>query len=72
MRDEKAPHVDREAWTVKFPPKVVEDFSSVLDKAVKIVGVSDDHDLVKRCEADAQAASARRRRQPARSPTIST
>jgi Cof subfamily protein (haloacid dehalogenase superfamily) len=56
IRDPKAPHVDREAWTVKFPPKVVKDFSSVLDKAVKIVGISDDYELVKRCEADAQAA----------------
>jgi Cof subfamily protein (haloacid dehalogenase superfamily) len=56
VRDAKAPHVDREAWTVKFPPKVVRDFDGALDKVVKIVGVSDDHDLVQRCEADAQAA----------------
>src|SRR5215468_8247877 len=26
VRDPKAPHVDREAWTVKFRPKVVKDF----------------------------------------------
>jgi Cof subfamily protein (haloacid dehalogenase superfamily) len=56
VRDVKAPHVDREAWTVKFPPKVVKDFDGVLDKVVKIVGISDDHRLVQRCEADAQAA----------------
>ena len=55
LRDAKAPHVDREAWTVKFPPKVVKGFDSGLDKVVKIVGVSDDYDLVARCEADAQA-----------------
>ena len=55
VRDAKAPHADREAWTVKFPPKVVRDFDGVLDKVVKIVGVSDDHDLVGRCEADAHA-----------------
>jgi Cof subfamily protein (haloacid dehalogenase superfamily) len=55
VRDPKAPHVDREAWTVKFPPRVVEGFSDVLDRVVKIVGISDDGDLVKRCEADAQA-----------------
>ncbi len=55
VRDAKAPHVDREAWTVKFPPRVVTDFGSVPDKVVKIVGVSDDLDLVRRCEADAQA-----------------
>jgi Cof subfamily protein (haloacid dehalogenase superfamily) len=54
VRDATAPHVDREAWTVKFPPKVVHDFSGMLNKVVKIVGVSDDHRLVQRCEADAQ------------------
>jgi Cof subfamily protein (haloacid dehalogenase superfamily) len=54
VRDATAPHVDREAWTVKFPPKVVHDFSGMLNKVVKIVGVSDDHRLVQRCEADAR------------------
>jgi Cof subfamily protein (haloacid dehalogenase superfamily) len=50
-----APHCDREAWTVKFEPKVVASFADAdLDKAVKLVGVSDDRDLVARCEADAQ------------------
>ncbi|MFZ1102184.1 MAG: Cof-type HAD-IIB family hydrolase [Hyphomicrobiaceae bacterium] len=56
VRDPNAPHVDREAWTVKFPPKVVESFDGLLNKTVKIVGVSDDNELVKRCEADAQAS----------------
>ncbi len=56
VRDPEAPHVDREAWTVKFQPKVVKDFGSGLDKAVKIVGVSDDLEGIKRCESDAQAA----------------
>ena len=56
IRDPKAPHVDREAWTVKFAPKVVKDFSGALDDVVKIVGISDDLDLVKRCEAAAQKA----------------
>jgi len=56
VRDAKAPHVDREAWTVKFPPKVVKDFDRVPDKVVKIVGVSDDLGLVQRCERDAQAS----------------
>jgi Cof subfamily protein (haloacid dehalogenase superfamily) len=55
VRDPAAPHVDREAWTVKFPPRVVEDFSGSLAKVVKIVGVSDDLDRVRRCESDAQA-----------------
>ena len=54
VRDASAPHVDREAWTVKFPPKVVQDFNVVPNNVVKIVGVSDDHCLVERCEAEAQ------------------
>lgn len=56
VHDASAPHVDREAWTVKFQPKVVKDFESALQNAVKIVGVSDDLARVERCEADAQAA----------------
>jgi Cof subfamily protein (haloacid dehalogenase superfamily) len=55
VHDASAPHVDREAWTVKFQPKVVKDFESALQNAVKIVGVSDDLARVERCEADAQA-----------------
>ncbi|HKX10898.1 MAG TPA: Cof-type HAD-IIB family hydrolase [Stellaceae bacterium] len=51
-----APHVAREAWTVKFEPTVVTNFDDRLDEVAKIVGVSDDHDLVQRCETDAQAA----------------
>ncbi|HEY2531579.1 MAG TPA: Cof-type HAD-IIB family hydrolase [Xanthobacteraceae bacterium] len=51
-----APHVAREAWTVKFEPKVVTSFDDRLGNVAKIVGISDDHDLVRRCEADAQAA----------------
>jgi len=63
-----APHVAREAWTVKFQPKVVSDLEKDLDNVVKIVGVSDDIDGVQRCEADAQAAfgelASARRSQP--------
>ena len=51
-----APHVAREAWTVKFEPKVVADVAENLQHVAKIVGVSDDHDKVRRCEAAAQAA----------------
>jgi Cof subfamily protein (haloacid dehalogenase superfamily) len=56
VRDAEAPHVAREQWTVKFPPTVVGDFGAALDRAVKIVGISDDLDLVARCEKDAQDA----------------
>jgi Cof subfamily protein (haloacid dehalogenase superfamily) len=55
-----APHVAREAWTVKFEPKVVMDFDGVLHQVAKIVGVSDDHERVRRCEADAQVVFGRR------------
>ncbi len=56
VRDIEAPHVEREAWTVKFRPKAVKDFDGALQRAIKIVGVSDDLASVERCEADAQAA----------------
>ena len=56
IHNPQAPHVAREQWTVKFAPTVVENFDAVLGKAVKIVGVSDDHDLVARCEKEAQDA----------------
>src|ERR1700691_3301228 len=56
VRDPKAPHVAREQWTVKVAPTVVENFEEVLGRAVKIVGVSDDSDLVARCEKDTQDA----------------
>jgi Cof subfamily protein (haloacid dehalogenase superfamily) len=56
IRDANAPHVAREHWTVKFAPTVVENFKDALGSAVKLVGVSDDHDLVMRCEKDAQDA----------------
>ena len=43
-----APHVDREAWTVKFDPTLVESFASVPDGVAKVVGVSDDYDTVQK------------------------
>jgi Cof subfamily protein (haloacid dehalogenase superfamily) len=53
IHNKDAPHVAREAWTVKFSPTVVPKYAETdLDKAVKIVGVSDDHALVAKCEAD--------------------
>jgi Cof subfamily protein (haloacid dehalogenase superfamily) len=51
IRTLDAPHVTREAWTVKFNAKVVPEFTDAhLARAVKIVGVSDDLDLVAACE----------------------
>jgi Cof subfamily protein (haloacid dehalogenase superfamily) len=55
-----APHVAREAWTVKFAPKVVADVREHLQQVAKIVGVSDDLEKVRRCEAEAQAAFGQR------------
>src|SRR6516162_9618438 len=52
----EAPHVAREAWTVKFEPKVVASFDDRLGQVAKIVGISDDYERVRRAEADAQAA----------------
>ena len=61
IRDAKAPHVDREAWTVKFDAKIVAAFSPAhLARAVKIVGISDDLDLVASCEQAAQKALGQR------------
>src|ERR1700688_2791949 len=56
VRNPDASHVAREQWTVKFAPTVGENFDQVIGSAVKIVGVSDDRDLVARCEKDAQDA----------------
>ena len=51
IRDPNAPHVARETWTVKFDAKVVASFTDAhLAHAVKIVGISDDLDLVAACE----------------------
>jgi Cof subfamily protein (haloacid dehalogenase superfamily) len=54
VRDLKAPHVEHEAGTVKFEPKQVGGFDGLLEKAVKVVGVSDDYALLARCEVEAK------------------
>jgi len=56
VRDANAPHVAREQWTVKFPPKVVKNFDGLLGSVAKIVGVSDNLDGVAKCEKDVQQA----------------
>lgn len=50
------PHVAHEEHTVQFPPVIAQAFGTALDHPGKIVGVSDDHDRVARCEALVQAA----------------
>ena len=48
VTDPKGPHVDREAWTVKFDPTVVDDYQHLVDDVAKLVGVSDDHDAIEK------------------------
>ena len=47
-------HVDREEWTVKFPPVIVPSYAGMMDDVAKVVGVSDDLDAVARCEKAVQ------------------
>lgn len=48
VTDPKGPHVDREAWTVKFDPTVVDNYDDLSEHVAKLVGVSDDHDAVQK------------------------
>lgn len=54
VRDDTAPHVEREATTVGFRPTVIGSFDGIGDGVAKVVGVGDDHDLVARVEAEAR------------------
>jgi len=57
VRNPGAPHVEHEAWTVKFDATVVRSFTDAhFAQAVKVVGVSDDHALVAACEKAAQTS----------------
>jgi Cof subfamily protein (haloacid dehalogenase superfamily) len=57
VRDIDAPHVAREAWILKFEPQIVAAFSDThLARALKIVGVSDEVELVASCLKAAQLA----------------
>lgn len=51
VRARHGPHVDREEWTVKFPPTVVPDFKDLTGNVAKLVGVSDDLEAVRACES---------------------
>jgi hypothetical protein len=48
VRDLEAPHVAREQFTVQFAPTVVDSLDGLTNDVAKLVGVSDDHDLVQR------------------------
>jgi Cof subfamily protein (haloacid dehalogenase superfamily) len=54
VRDADGPYVKHEQRTVQFAPIAVDDFGGALDAAGKIVGVSEDFDLLKRLETEAR------------------
>lgn len=54
VMDPDGPHVAHETLTVDFAPAVVHSFNDRLGAANKIVGVTDDHALIARCEAEAK------------------
>jgi HAD superfamily hydrolase (TIGR01484 family) len=73
IRDKHAPHVAREAWTVKFDARAVASFTDAhLARAVKIVGISDDRDLVAACEKAAHKALGAKASAARSQPFIST
>jgi hypothetical protein len=51
VHERHGPHVDREEWTVKFPPTVVANFQGLTNDVAKLVGVSDDLEAVRICES---------------------
>ena len=51
--DANGPHVERESHTVQFEPTVVDSLDGVTAGIAKIVGVSDDYDVVAAAEAAA-------------------
>lgn len=60
VTDPNAPHAARESSTVQFQPTVVPSYDGLLDRTVKIVGVSDDYDRVARCETAVRQQSGTR------------
>lgn len=54
VRDPNGPYIALEERSVQFRPTVVEDFGQALDIANKIVGVTEDFDLLARCEGEAR------------------
>lgn len=55
--DPDEPHVPRERRSASLDPVITQDFTALLSRIDKIVGVSDDHALLAGLEAEAQAAN---------------
>jgi Cof subfamily protein (haloacid dehalogenase superfamily) len=49
VKSRHGPHVDREVWTVKYDPVVISTFDDVQGRISKIVGVTDDAELMTVC-----------------------
>jgi Cof subfamily protein (haloacid dehalogenase superfamily) len=68
IRNPTGANVGREQRTVQFPPTIVPEFGVALDAVHKLVGTTDDYDLLARCEAEVQqmlgATAAASRSQP--------
>jgi Cof subfamily protein (haloacid dehalogenase superfamily) len=56
VRAADGPYVGREELTVRFAPRVVDDLASDLQRLGKVVGVSEDFELLQRLESEARAA----------------
>jgi Cof subfamily protein (haloacid dehalogenase superfamily) len=54
VRSRHGLHVNREERTVQFLPTVVSTYDGLLDRVVKIVGVSDDQDVMGGCVTEVQ------------------
>jgi Cof subfamily protein (haloacid dehalogenase superfamily) len=54
LTDTSSPYVQRERHTVSFDPTVVANFDSLIDRVDKLVGVSDQPELLADVEAEAQ------------------
>ena len=54
IRNPTGAHVDHERRTVRFEPRVVDDFTPYLDQVGKLVGVSEDYPLLAQVESEVQ------------------
>ena len=55
IRDPGGAYVQHEVRTVQMPPVIVETFEPLVDRAIKLVGVSTDFDRLTRCVAEARS-----------------